>query len=381
MQTCSRCIMNSSVPQIRFDERGECNYCKLHDELDKENPKGEEGKKRLAALVDQIKEEGKGKKYDCIVGVSGGTDSTYTLLMAKKLGLRPLAVTYDNHWGTKISDDNIKNATKKLGVELCTFSEDWGEFRDLELAFFRASTPDIEVISDERIKQALHKAALENGIRYILNGHCFRVEGKIPPLWSYADSKYINSVQKRFGTRKLKKIKFPGLFNTFMSNVSDKVKTIRLLDYLDYSKEDAKKVLTAELGWQDYGGHHYESVITRYCYGYLLPTKFGIDKRITHLSANVRSGFITREAALRELATPPMTEREVKEDEAIIVKKLGLTEKEFRELIARKPKSFMDYPNHYRMVYRFRRPLGFIYKRFLGRVPYTLTMMEHTENE
>ena len=376
---CTRCIMDSSVPYIRFDENGECNYCKIQDSLDDQYPLGKEGEKRLNRLLERIKKDGENDKYDCIVGVSGGTDSTYTLYLTKKFGLRPLAVTYDNGWGTEISANNIKNAIDKLKVDLFTFDEDWGEFKELQKAFFRASTPDVEVISDARIKYTLYKVASDNNIRYIINGHSFRTEGKIPPTWSYGDSRYIYSVNKRFGKNKLKTIKIQTLYENLFYSLIKKIKIVRLLDYFDYSKERASKFLEKKMNWKDYGGHHYESIITRFCYSYYLPKKFNIDKRRSHFSARVRSGQMTREAALQKIKELPISEKQARDDIKYIIKKLEFTDSEFERILKAKPKTFLDYPNNYNIIYQFRKPIKFLSKFFLTSTPYTLFLMDHAK--
>lgn len=201
---CSRCILDTTVPEIKFDENGVCNYCKLHDRLEEKYTLNEEGQRKLNGLVEEIKSDGKGKKYDCIVGVSGGTDSTYTLYVVKKMVLRPLAVHLDNGWNSEIAVRNIKNAVAKLGVDLHTIVLDWEEFKDIQLSFLKASVPDAEIPTDIAILGALFKAAADEKIRYVINGHSFRTEGNSPIGWSYMDGRYVKSVQKIFGSKKLK---------------------------------------------------------------------------------------------------------------------------------------------------------------------------------
>lgn len=201
-QICRRCIMDTTVPDIRFDESGTCNYCRIHDDLEKYYPVNEMGQQKLKNLIDKIKNKGKNKKYDCIVGVSGGTDSTHCLYLAKKWGLRPLAVHLDNGWNSEIAVNNMKRATKKLGIDLKIIKVDWEEFKDLQIAFLKASIPDVEIPTDIGIYSILYRVASKEDIPYIINGHSFRTEGSCPIGWTYMDGKYIESVYKKFGKNK-----------------------------------------------------------------------------------------------------------------------------------------------------------------------------------
>jgi len=199
---CNRCILDTTVNDIWFDDNGECKYCKIHDEMEKVHPLGPEMDTELKKVVETIKQKGKGKKYDCIVGLSGGRDSTYTLLTAVKLGLRPLAVHFDNSWNSDISVKNIKKACDKLNVELFTIVADWEEFKDLQIAFLKSSTPDADIPTDYAIYSTLYHVANKEGVKYILNGHSFRTEGTSPISWTYMDPLYVKSVYKKYGKRK-----------------------------------------------------------------------------------------------------------------------------------------------------------------------------------
>ena len=360
---CSRCVMDSDIPGIMFDEKGVCNYCKIHDRLEEENPSDDSGKQKLIKLIDEIKEKGKTKTYDCVVGVSGGTDSTYLLRLTKEFGLRPLVVHVDNGWDSEIAANNIKKVTTKLDVGLRTIAVDWEEFRDLQLAFLKASVPDVEIPTDHAIKSTLYHVAAEEGIHYILDGHSFRTEGKVPTLWSYGDARYIQSVYKQFGgQRNLKNFPLLPLHDLFYLGFIKKIRRIRPLYYLDYRKEQAKKIPEKEFGWMDYGGKHYESIYTRFSQSYILPKKFKIDKRKVHYSALIRSTQMTRGQALEELKKPPISELQAQEDRTYVIKKLGLTNEEFEEIMSQKPKTFMDYRTNYNLIKRFRTPIKFIHK-------------------
>ena len=208
IKVCTRCLLDTTASDIWFDESGECKYCKIHNEMEKAHPLGPSLEKELQSIVNKIKKDGKGKPYDCIAGVSGGRDSTYTLLTAVKLGLRPLAVHFDNGWNSDISVKNIKKACETLHVDLFTIVADWEEFKDLQVSFLKSSTPDADIPTDYAIYSVLYHVANKEGIKYILNGHSYRTEGTCPISWTYMDPLYVSSVHKRFG--KIKEFKsFP----------------------------------------------------------------------------------------------------------------------------------------------------------------------------
>jgi len=364
---CSRCLYDENTPSISFDSNGMCNYCKIHDESVEIFPTGDAGQKILLNIVEEIKDKGKNKAYDCIVGVSGGVDSTFTLLNTVKLGLRPLAVQFDNGWHSEIAVSNIKNACAKLEVDLHTIVVDWEEFKDILRSFLEASVPDADIATDIGIKATLYRIASEEGLKYIITGANFRTEGQIPRGWTYMDGRYIRSVQKKFGRMKLKK--FPNLtmsqylYYMFIK----KIKVIKILNYLDYQKDDAKKLLMDEVGWRDYGGKHYESIYTRFNNGFLCREKFNIDKRKVEFAALVRSGQITRTSALENLKNPPYPTDRMQEDVDYVIKKLGFTKEEFEEIFSRPPKSFKDYPTYYPIIAKLKPVIDFM-SRFVTRL-------------
>lgn len=376
-QMCSRCILDSSVPGTTFDDKGVCSYCKIHDISDEQHPLGETGQRKLNEIVDRIKSKGKNKKHDCIIGVSGGADSTYILYLAKKLGLRPLAVHLDNGWNSEIAVTNMKNATTKLGVELHTVVADWEEFKDLQVAFLRASTPDVEIPTDQAIMAVLLRVAAEKDIQYVVYGHSFRTEGKMAVLWSYGDWRYIRSVYKKFGrTKKLKNFPRLSLFDYAYYYGVKRIKDIRLLNFVDYRKEIATGIIEEELGWQDYGGKHYESTYTRFVASYLLPEKFNIDKRKIYLSALVRSGQMSRDEALQEIQEPPISKEQAREDREYVIQKLGVTDEEFEEILSAEPKTFLDYPTYYPIIKRLRGPLRLAFKFISPTTPQLLLLRD-----
>jgi N-acetyl sugar amidotransferase len=353
---CTRCILDTTVTDIWFDEKGECKYCKIHDEMEKDHPLGHETTEKLKEVVEKMKKDGKGKPYDCIAGTSGGRDSTYTLLKAVEMGLRPLAVHFDNGWNTEISVKNIKKTCEKLNVPLYTVVADWEEFKDLQVAFLKASTPDSDIPTDYAIYSVLFSVAAKEGVKYILNGHSFRTEGTSPISWTYMDGRYLKAVHKRFG--KVKKIKsFPVLtlpmllYYTFVRRIKD----FRVLEYMEYNKKEVDKLLAEKLDWEYYGGHHHENVYTKFFQSYYLPKKFNIDKRKTELSALIRSGPINREDALKEINS---THYEY--DPAVVeytINKLGLSKEEFEKIMKNPNKTHDDYPNYLPLMRALKLPI------------------------
>jgi len=356
INTCKRCILDTTVTDIWFDEAGECKYCKIHDELEKAHPLGENLEKELQTMVKKIKAAGKGKKYDCLAGVSGGRDSTYTLLMAKKLGLRPLAVHFDNGWNSDISVKNIKKACEKLNVDLVTIVADWEEFKDLQVAFLKSSTPDADIPTDYAIYSVLYNTAKEEGIKYILNGHSFRTEGTSPISWTYMDPRYVKDVHRKLG--KIGKItSFPHMSMVKLQYFLwvKGIREFRLLEYMDYNKEQVDRVLSEELEWEYYGGHHHENHYTKFFQSYYLPQKFNIDKRKTELSALVRSGQRTREQADNEVKTHPYHFEQETVD--YVINKLGISGEEWEKIMQAPVRSHDDFKTLLPFIRTLRGPI------------------------
>jgi N-acetyl sugar amidotransferase len=343
---CSRCVCDSRIPGIHFDEKGECNFCKINDALEKEFPLGKIGKENFQKLIAAIKKDGKGKEYDCVVGVSGGRDSTYTLYMAVKNGLRPLAVHFDNGWNSDVAVRNIKKSTKNLNVDLHTLVADWEEFKDLQKSFLKASTPDAEVPTDYAIISTLYKVANQFKVKYILSGHSFRTEGVSPLRWTYMDGRYIRAVHRRFGSLKIKSFPIMSVGELAYFSIFKRMHYVPFLSYLDYNHEEAESQLK-EIGWQYYGGHHYECIYTKFFQSYLCPTKFNIDERMIEYSALIRSGQITRSEAFERLKKTYDFDKGLIE---YLLSKMGMTKEEFQKILAEKPKSFLDYPSYYPLI-------------------------------
>lgn len=355
MESCSRCIMDTTVSSITFDGKGVCNYCKMHDLLEQKYPLGEKGQEKINKIIEEIKRKGKNKKHDCIVGVSGGTDSTYCIYLAKKWGLRPLAVHLDNGWNSEVASNNMKLATRKLGIDLKVIQVNWEEFKDLQIAFLKASVPDAEIPTDIGIYATLFKVAAEESIPSIINGHSFRTEGTQPIYWTYMDGRYIESVYKQFsGNNKLRDFPNLKISNLIYYTFVKKIKEYRPLEYLDYEKSEAAELLEKELNWENYGGHHYESIYTRFVTSYILMKKFNIDKRKVSLSAQARSGKMSRGDALEKLNEQPYPDDKIKKDMDYVLERLGLSTEEFEGLMSSPPKYFVDYPTYHSTIRKLR---------------------------
>jgi N-acetyl sugar amidotransferase len=349
-QMCIRCIMDTSVPDIEFDSEGICNYCKIYEmRLQSEMINGEAAQQRLDTLAKTIKAQGVNKPYDCVIGVSGGVDSTYVAYIVKrKLGLRPFAVHLDNGWNSELAVNNIERTMKNLDIDLYTNVLDWDEFKDLQKSFLRSSVANCEIPTDHAIIATLFKSAVAKNIQYILSGDNIVTEAIMPNSWMYdaRDLRLLRSIHRKFGTIKLRNFPTISLPQLFYYICFRKIKYIPILNLFRYIKSEARQILQDELGWRDYGGKHRESIYTRFFQSYILPKKFNIDKRIAHLSCLIMSGQISRDAALTELEQPDFSSREVEEDEIFVTKKLGFTIDEFEELLKESPKSYSDYPNN-----------------------------------
>ena len=298
VKICTKCIYDERVPGITFDEEGVCSCCKQLEKLKDQYGTGTgKGKEELDKIINDMKVAGKGKKYDCVVGVSGGTDSSYLLYLVKQWGLRPLAATYDNSWGSDIAYSNLNKINKALDVDLYTYTPDLDEINDIFRAFFLSGVGEIEASSDIGLAEVQYRAAHKYNVKYILDGHSFIEEGVTPLNNNYFDGKYVRVIHKRFGRLPMKT--FPLMtFSRFMWwTCVSRIRKIRPYWYIDYNKEDAKVFLSKEFGWKDYGGHHLENVITEFCHSVYLPQKCNMDLRNNTLSALVRNGKMSREEA------------------------------------------------------------------------------------
>lgn len=367
-QQCSISVLDTIAdPNITFDEKGICNY--YYDYLLKEHEmvvKGKAGEMKLKEIVDKIKSDGKGKKYDCITGVSGGVDSTYLTYMAKKLGLNPLVVHFDNGWNSELAVKNIENIISTLKFDLYTLVVDWEEFKDLQLSYLKASVVDIEALTDHAIGGALYRLASENNIKYILSGANIVTEGVLPSYWITNKSDHVNiqAIHKKFGKLKLKTYPFfAEREKRYYSGIKG-IEVCYLLNYVNYNKAQVKETIIKELNWRDYGGKHYESVFTRFYQGYILPAKFGIDKRKAHLSNLIFSGQITKEDALIEMDKPIYDPDQLKQDYDFVIKKFNLTDEEFDSLMKAERKEHEAYGINKGLYakYTFLKPLRPLHK-------------------
>lgn len=354
LKNCSRCVMNNSVDlNISFNKSGLCNHCQRYDNLASARTYSEdEGLLKLNKLVKKIKAAGKNKDYDCIVGVSGGVDSTYVAYKVKQLGLRPLAIHFDNGWNSELAVKNIEIVLNKLDIDLYTYVVNWKEFRDLQISFLKASTPDGEIPTDHAIFALLWHEASNRGIKYIISGMNFRSESISVPNWAYghSDWHYIKDVHKKHGSLPLKTYPYFSLAYLIYINLIKRIRTVSILNYVDYDKEKIIEFLKNELGWRAYGGKHHESIYTRFFQGVYLPQKFNIDKRYGHLSDLINAGQLSKSDAIEALKEPTYDPKLQKEDREYVIKKFGLSEEEFRKIELLDIRSYMDYKNSFKFV-------------------------------
>jgi len=334
---CAITVMdNIADPDIRFDKEGICNYVHEYEQAAKKGVfTGEEGKKKLEDLVSRIKTEGDGKRYDCLIGLSGGVDSTYVAYLAKQEGLRPLAVHLDNGWDSELAVKNVENIITKCGFDLFSLVVDWEEFRDIQLSYLKASVVDIEVVSDHAIFSSMYKLAKEHKTGYIISGTNIVTEYIMPPSWLYDKMDFANlkDIHSKYGKKKLKTYPTLDFKKYIYYSAVLKLNPISILNYVPYNKKAVKEIIQKELGWRDYGGKHYESQFTKFYQAYILPEKFHIDKRKAHLSTLICSGQMTKAEALEELKRPLYEPAQLLADKEYVRKKFGLTEEEFEKIM------------------------------------------------
>jgi N-acetyl sugar amidotransferase len=348
---CTQCVMDTSDPEIAFDEAGVCNHCHDRDRrVAQEVFPGKEGQRKQAEFVRRIKHDGRKLAYDCVIGLSGGVDSTYIAYKVKRLGLRPLAVHLDNGWNSEVAVRNIESVVKTLDIDLYTEVLEWEEFRNLQLAFLRASTPDSEIPTDHAIMATLYRVAIKHGVRWLIDGTNVATEAMLPVTWSkgHSDFGYMRAINDAYSPTPLKTFPHFTYWDQMLRFPRKRLQQLPLLNYLDFDKPQAMEILQRELGWQPYGGKHYESIYTRFFQGYILPTKFGFDKRRAHQSCLLRAGNVTREAALAELELPALPPQLVRDDRAFVTKKLGISEDEFEAIMGAELRTFWDYPSYER---------------------------------
>jgi N-acetyl sugar amidotransferase len=369
-QQCAKTVMdNIADPNIEFDENGICNYWyEYQKQADQYLIHGEEGKKKRDDTIFQLKEDGKGQKYDCIIGVSGGVDSTYVAYLVKEANLRPLVVHFDNGWNSEIAVQNINKIIDYLDADLFTLVVDWDEFRGLQRAYLKAGVIDIEALTDHAIIASLYRLAAKHKVRYVISGSNIETEGVLPKAWIHGklDSINIKDIHSRYGAVKLKTYPFLSVLKKQYYLKFVKLNFISPIDWAPYNKEAIKKLISKEIGWQDYGGKHHESVFTKFYQNYILPTKFKVDKRKAHMSNLICSGQMNKSEALIELDKPLYDAADLVRDKEYVVKKLGFTKEEFDQLMQEKPRSHNSFKTEGIVVshYPWLRPVVGIAKLF-----------------
>lgn len=349
-QTCTRCVMDTTDPLIEFDEKGVCSHCHYFENNVKPNwfP-NVEGQDKLEQMLEEVKAHGKNKRYDCIVGVSGGVDSSYLTAKIVEWGLRPLMVHVDAGWNSELAVKNIEQLINKLSLDLVTHVVNWEEMKDLQLAFLRSNVANQDVPQDHAFFAALYNYAVKEKVKYVISGSNYATESVLPQAWGYdaMDVKHLETIHHQFGTRPLKTFPRVSFFNFYIyyPRVLE-MKVLAPLNYMSYSKSEAIKTLERDYGWRYYGGKHYESRWTRFFQAHYLPAKFGYDKRMAHLSSLVVAGEISREDAIVELQAPLYDDRVLAEDKLFVSKKLGVSLAELEALIEAPPRHYSEFANN-----------------------------------
>lgn len=348
-QMCTRCVMDTTDPKIDFDENGECNHCRTFDTVaSKRWFPNEEGKVQLKKIVNKIKQEGINQEYDCILGLSGGVDSSYLALKLKEFGLRPLVVHVDAGWNAELAVNNIECLVNYCGFDLHTHVMNWEDMKQLQLAYLRSGVANQDVPQDHAFFASLYHFAVKNKIRYVLNGGNIATESIFPQAWHHSamDATNLKAIFKKFGSRKLHDFKTVSFFQYYVYYpFIRKMKVIRPLNYMPFNKEEAITELQEKTGWKPYGRKHGESLFTRFFQNHYLVERFGYDKRKPHFSSLIVSGQMTRNEALNELAKPLYDPQELREDTYYFRKKLDLSESGFDELMYIPCRNAAEFPS------------------------------------
>lgn len=354
-QVCTRCVMDTTDSKIVFDENGICDHCRNFDSnIFPKWQRLQNNPEELTKLVDKIKKHGKNKKYDCIIGLSGGLDSTYLLYYAVEvLGLRPMVFTVDTGWNLPVADKNINNIVNKLGLKLYKYEINKEEMMDLQLSFFKSQVAYQDIPQDHVIFAALYKTAVKNKIKYVLTGANYSMECvREPNEWVYQnDLKMIKDIHKKNGRIKLRTLPLVSMFKyKIIYRYFKGMKVISPLNYIDYTKKDVIKLLREKFDYEPYENKHYESRFTRYYEGSWLIEKFGYDKRKAHFSSLILTKQLTRENALEIISKPPYSEELIEEDLNVITEKLGISKEEFLNIMSKDNKTYKDYKNSSRKI-------------------------------
>lgn len=362
---CVRCVMDTTDVDITFDENGVCSYCQsFESRRAQEWFPNDEGRRQLEQIAQRIREYGSGKEYDCIIGLSGGVDSSYMTYLAKaELGLRPLVFHVDTGWNSELATKNIENIVKKLGLDLFTYVVDWEEMRDLQLAFLKSGVANQDIPQDHAIFAMLYRYATQYNIKYVFNGSNFATESVLPTSWGYdaMDARHLIGIHRKFGKIKLKTFPTISFFQYyFYFPFIKQMEIVRPLNYIPYSKVEAMRVLERDLGWRYYGCKHGESRFTKFFQTYYLPVRFGFDKRKAHLSSLILAGQMSRDSAIVELQSLPYDPNEIEAEKGYICKKLGITVDEFEELMRLPLRTYRDYPSNIRLLTMMRKARRFL---------------------
>ncbi len=356
--------MDTSDINIEFNSEGVCNHCIDYD-LRKESIQlnKTDSSEEISKIIRDIKKSGRSKKYDCIVGISGGIDSSYVAYLAKKWELRVLLVHLDNGWDSELAVKNVENIVQKTGFDLYSLVINWDEFKDLQRSFFKADVIDLELLSDHAIFASVSKLTRKYSVKYLLSGENFVTEAIMPRGWNWrkSDSRNIKAIHKLYGSKKLKTFPFMSTLKKVFYNYSGVAKSIPVLDYLDYNKDEAMDILKKEFDWKYYGGKHFESIFTRYYQGVILPKKFNIDKRRAHLSTLINSGQVNRAEALEELKKEAYSIELQNDDKELVCKKLGFSINEMNDYLQRAPRNHLDYKSDEKLMMFMR----MVYRKFL----------------
>jgi N-acetyl sugar amidotransferase len=321
-------------------------------------------------LINDIKKRSKGKKYDCILGVSGGVDSTYLAILSKQWGLNPLLVHFDNGWNSELAVENINKIIKYTKFDIYTYVVDWEEYKDLQRSFIKADVIDLESIMDIGFVNALQLINKKYNIGFVIDGQNIVTEGLLPNSWIHKTQENLINIHKLFGQKRLKTYPLINVLNQYRFKYFNRLKYVSPLNYIEYNKDEVKKIITSEIGWVDYGGKHYESVFTRFYQGYILPEKFKVDKRKAHLSNLIFSGQLTKEQATNELEKPIYPQELFNKDYSFVLKKLEFSDLEFKDYLNRQMISHEQYGSFISVWEKYKflkilKPLNFMLKKIL----------------
>ncbi|HOK39238.1 MAG TPA: N-acetyl sugar amidotransferase [Bacteroidales bacterium] len=350
-QICNYCVMDTTDEDIIFDENGRCNHCKDFEQTLEKIKIQKQNTDYIDNLIKKVKS--KNKKYDSIVGISGGVDSCYTLYLCVKWGLKPLAVHMDNGWNSEIAVTNVKRIVKKLGVDYISYVLNWEEFREIQKAFLKSSIVDIEMPTDIAIAASLYETAAKNKIKYIISGGNYSAEGILPLTWGYhvlKDLKIYKHIIKKYSDVKIKTVPIVGLRKEIYYKFFKRIKYLYPLNYIDYNKDEAREFLKIEFDWQDYGGKHHESRITGFWQSYVMPVKYNMDYRRATLSSQIVSGQITRNKALQILENLPYNPEKIEIEKNYIAKKYGISRQELDKYLNLPPKTYKNFPNQKKLI-------------------------------